>query len=93
MFIFHKTEVQTVILKCLTSLNTNWFKSYDTKCKNAYDRKKRELEMSAFWGMTFEPIKIQTCSAPQNDRLIFSFVKDIKVGVEKMTRNCRKMIE
>ena len=32
------------------------------------------------------------CSAPQNDSLIFSFVKD-KVGVEKMTRNCRKMIE
>ena len=26
------TEVQTVILKCLTSLNLNWFKSYDTKC-------------------------------------------------------------
>jgi hypothetical protein len=36
---------------------------------------------------------IQTCSAPQNDRLIFSFVKDIKVGVEKMTRNLHKMIK
>ena len=36
---------------------------------------------------------IQTCPAPQNDRLIISFVKDIKVGVEKMTRNHRKMIE
>ena len=35
MFIFHKTEVQTVILKYLTSLNPNWFKSYDTKRKNA----------------------------------------------------------
>ena len=35
IFIFHKTEVQTVILKCLTSLNPNWFKSYDTKRKNA----------------------------------------------------------
>ena len=31
---FHKTKVQTVILKCLTSLNPNWFKSYDTKRKN-----------------------------------------------------------
>ena len=35
MYIFHKTEVQTVILKCLTSLNPNWYKSYDTKRKNA----------------------------------------------------------
>ena len=35
MFIFHKTEVQTVILKCLTSLNPNWYKSYDTKRQNA----------------------------------------------------------
>ena len=35
MFIFHKTEIQTVILRCLTSLNLNWYKSYDTKPKNA----------------------------------------------------------
>ena len=35
MFIFPKTEVQTVILKCLTSLNPNWYKSYDTKPKNS----------------------------------------------------------
>ena len=33
MNIFHKTEVQTVIFRCLTGLNLNWFKSYDTKCK------------------------------------------------------------
>ena len=31
MVIFHKTEVQTVILMCLMSQNLNWFKSYDTK--------------------------------------------------------------
>jgi hypothetical protein len=35
IFIFHKTEVRTIILKCLMSLNPIWFKSYDTKCKNA----------------------------------------------------------
>ena len=29
--IFQKTEVQTVILKCLTGLNPNWYKSYDHK--------------------------------------------------------------
>ena len=31
--IFHKMEVQTVILRCLTSLNHDWYNSYDTKCK------------------------------------------------------------
>ena len=31
--IFHKTEVQVVILRCWTGLNPNWFKSYDTKRK------------------------------------------------------------
>ena len=33
IFIFHKTEVQKVILRCLMSLNLNWYKRYDTKCK------------------------------------------------------------
>ena len=32
MVIFHKTEIQTVILKCLTSLNLNWFKSNGLRC-------------------------------------------------------------
>ena len=40
--------------------------------------------------ITFEPIKIQTCSASQNDRLNFSFVKDTHVVGEKMTRSGRK---
>ena len=35
MFIFYKTEVQTVILRCLKSLNLNWYDSYDTKRKSA----------------------------------------------------------
>ena len=32
IFIFHKTEVRTVILRCLMGLNLNWFKSYGLKC-------------------------------------------------------------
>ena len=32
MKLFHKTEVQTVILRCLTGFNIHWFKSYDKKC-------------------------------------------------------------
>ena len=42
------------------------------------------MEIFAFCVRTFEPIKVKTCSAPQNDRLNFSFVKDIcVVGAEK----------
>ena len=33
MVIFHKTEIQTVILRCLTSLNLNRFQRYDEKRK------------------------------------------------------------
>ena len=49
----------------------------------------------ALWGfcicvITFEPITFQTCSAPQNDRLNFKFVKDIYVIDKKMARNGRK---
>ena len=34
------------------------------------------MEKIAFCVITFEQIKMQTDSAPQNDRLNFSFVKD-----------------
>ena len=40
---------------------------------------KTKMEKIAFCLIAFEPIKIQTHSAPQNDRLNFSFVKDIHV--------------
>ena len=30
--IFHKSEVQMVILRCLVCLNPNWIKSYDLIC-------------------------------------------------------------
>ena len=47
------------------------------------NRTKTKMEKIAFCVITFEPIKIQTHSVPQNDRLNFSFVKDIHVVVEK----------
>ena len=57
MFIFHKTQIQTVILRCLTSLNLSWYKSYDRKRKNTYFAKvcfwtksqKTEMEIFAFF--------------------------------------------
>ena len=33
IFIFHKTQVQMVILRCFTCLDIDHFKNYDTKCK------------------------------------------------------------
>ena len=33
IFIFHKTEVQMVILMCLSGLKSDWFKGYNTKSK------------------------------------------------------------
>ena len=51
--IFHKTEVQTVILRCLTGLYLIWFKSYATNTKNKTNKQsaksmKNIIQMSAF---------------------------------------------
>ena len=39
-----------------------------------------------------EPIKLQTCSASQNDRLNLSFVKDTYGNAQKMARKSGKMV-
>ena len=44
----------------------------------------------AFCVITFEPIEIQTRSAPQNDRLNLSFVKNIYVDGGNLAWNGRK---
>ena len=41
----------------------------------------------AFYVINFEPIEVQTCSAPQNDSLNLSFVKDVSVVAKKMAKN------
>ena len=46
-----------------------------------------KMEKIAFFVITFEQIKIQTYSAPQNDRLNFSFVENVLVVFEKTARN------
>ena len=59
---------------------------------DSYSKDRMFVASFAFCVITFEPIEVQTCSAPQNDRLNLVFVKDIKVVVKKMTRNRRKVI-
>ena len=53
--IFHKTEVLTVILRCLMSLNLNWIKSYDINYKLFWQlcfsilEEKKASKMAIFW--------------------------------------------
>ena len=43
--IFHKTEIQMVILSCLRSPNLNWNKNYDKKYKT---QKTQKMKISVF---------------------------------------------
>ena len=49
-------------------------KTVYTKFFFLQNRTKTKMEKIAFCVITFEPIKIQTHSTPQNDHLNFSFV-------------------
>ena len=62
-------------------------KKHYTNNKFLPNWKKIEKKIFAFCVITFEPIMINTCSAPQNDRLNLSFVKDSG----KLARNGQKM--
>ena len=48
------------------------------------------MEILAFFNIAPQPIKIH--SAPQNDRLDFSFMKDSHKTAEKMARKGRKQV-
>ena len=94
--IFHKTEVQMVILRCWTGLNQKVLTQMQNNANNTKNaknitqmsfflqyHKNPETEIFAFCVINFEPIGIKTCLAPQNDRLNLSFVKDIHVVGKK----------
>ena len=48
------------------------------------------MEILAFYAIAIEPIKLQTHSASQNDRLNLSFVKDTYVDGKILARNGQK---
>ena len=50
----------------------------------------KKTETFSFCVITFESIEFQTRSAPQNERLNLSFVKDTYVDCGKLARNGRK---
>ena len=43
IYIFHKNEIQTDILRCLRSLNLIWYKSFDKKYKKEKNSKDENL--------------------------------------------------
>ena len=51
------------------------------------NRTKMKMEIIAFCVITFGPIKVKTCSAPQNDHLNLSFVKDSYADGGKWSKN------
>ena len=53
MFIFHITDVQTVILRCLTGLNLDWFKSYDKNEKHVKNAKTPKIAKNSTWILFF----------------------------------------
>ena len=53
--------------------------------------KKVETEKFVFYAVAFDPIKIQKCLAPQNDRQQLTFFKDDYEVGKKWTRNNPKM--
>ena len=91
----------TLLARCLISPLNSSNKAYKVQRvlrreskTDSYSKDLLFLTCVAFCVITFEPIMIQTCSAPQNDRLIFSFVNDIEVVVKKndwkLSENDRK---
>jgi hypothetical protein len=71
------------LLRCQNSLRQN-----SPKMMHFQAWKKKDF--NKYYVVAFDPIKIYTHLAPQNDRLNLSFVKDIYVVAKKMARNDQK---
>ena len=50
------------------------------------------MEILVFYAIAIDPIKVQTRSTSQNDRLNLSFVKDTYDNVKKLARKGGKMV-
>ena len=55
-----------------------------------YFQARKNTDLNQYFVVAFDPIKISTHYAPQNDCWNLSFVKDIYVVAKKMTTNCQK---
>ena len=75
--IFHKTEVPTVILRCLMSQNLNWIISYDINYK-------------LFWQLCFSILEEKKASKMAIFLLFFGNYMDIfhKTGIQTVILRC-----
>ena len=87
MFIFHKTEVQMVILRRLTGLNPDCFKSYDLRCSL-----KMTVWISVFWQMNIhiakkwpEMVVKQSFMRDIRFETVFTYLKHLILGENKNT--------
>ena len=70
----------------------NWLEMVEKRLFKFRELAKSENYIFAFCVITFEQIEVQTLSAPQNDRLNLSFVKDGHTYGKKMARNDRTTV-
>ena len=77
-------------LKVMTQIQKNGKKNEKNITQITSFCKMEKKTAREIFSFCFEPMKILTCSAPQNDPLNFSFVKDVHVVGEKMAQKGRK---
>ena len=68
------------LLRCQNTLRQN-------APKIMYFQARKNTDFNQYFVVAFDPIKISTHYAPQNDRWNLSFVKDMYVVAKKMTTN------
>ena len=95
MNIFHKTEVQAVILRCWMGPYFNWFKSYDTKWKYfllLFFQFCKKLVILVMFFLFFAFLRFFCICVITFKMIVWTsnFVEDIHVVGKKMARNGRK---
>ena len=85
--IFHKTEVQTVILRCWTVLYINWLKSYDKNEKHTKAQKTQESPKTVHTNCFF----LQNRTKTKMDKIAFCVItfEQIKIQTYSATQNER----
>ena len=85
IIIFHKTEVQTVILRCWTGLYLNWFKSYDKNEKHGKNAKKPKITKTVH-GLFFF---LQNRTKTKMEKIAFCAItfKPIKIQTHSAPQN------
>ena len=87
ILIFHKTEVQTVILRCWKDLYLNWFKSYDKNEKHTKNAKTSKITKNS----TRISFFLQNHTETKMEIIVFCVInfEPIKVYISSAPQNDR----